>query len=525
MALKKTTEQFAKELLDRQGLILVSEYEAAHKNVMFMCSNGHEGKGSPTNLLNRKYTCKECKHGHTVINKKTWTFQELELLVDKIDAGSSIHECAKMFKTTEVALRKVCEINNISFKADNIKLINKVREGLDINGYIAKTIPTSITIDDMLVVTCINKGHSTEAPIKALLYYGKYCNKCKQEDILSSLTVKLQEQGRVLDYDTYNGITDKVDITCANGHTVSQYAGQVVYANRGCRVCFSENGTSKAELSLRAYIEQQYKGWIVYNDRTVLDGKELDIVLPDMSLAFEFNGTYWHQHGNRKPVDYHKSKTELAEYNEYHLVHISDYLWTTKQDIVKSRIKQLLHISEKIAARKTIVKQIPFPRDFLESNHLQGAGSPTSTNYGLYLDNDLIAVMTFGRPRFTKDQEWELVRFATKQGISVQGGASKLFKHFVKQNAPKSIVSYAARDFSMGNLYYALGFNHSHNSEPGYAYYNRQLSRISRYQAQKHKLEALLPLYDPKLSESDNMQLNGYYKVYDSGNMVFTWHP
>lgn len=520
---KKTTQEFAEELLTKRNLVLTTEYNGAGAKVGFTCTNGHPGESTPTNLLSRAYTCKTCKYGRPIFSKRSWTFEDLEKLVSLVDSGSTIHECVVIFKTTEAALRKICEYNGISFKAENKKLITKIEEGLNINGYTANISPYT-RIDDIIEVKC-HEEHVTNVPVKALLYYGKPCQECRQEDIFSRLVDRLNVQGRTIDPTTYTNINERVDIICSHGHQVSQYAKNVLYNNNGCKVCFDEQGTSKLEKELREFISHQYNGWLVYNDRTILEGKELDIVLPDESLAFEFNGTYWHQQSDKKPPSYHKDKTDKAEANDYQLIHISDYLWANKQDIIKSRIKQLLHTSEKIPARKTIIKQIQFPREFLEFNHLQGAGSPTSTNYALYYKNEIVAVMTFGKPRFTSNQEWELVRFATKQGVSVQGGASKLFKHFVKQNNPKSIVSYAARDFSKGNLYITLGFKHSHNSEPGYAYYDRQLNKISRYQAQKHKLEALLPIYDPKLSENDNMVLNGYYKVYDSGNMVFTWAP
>lgn len=523
MAVKKTTEQFAKELLDKRGLTLISPYTGAARKVSFACPQGHVSESTPTNLLNRVFTCKTCKHGHEVLSRKTWQTEDVEYLTRLIHEGTAATDCAKIFKTTEAALRKLCEAKGISFRADNIKLINKVQEGLKNNGYTAE-VPSDIHIEDSLQVLCTEQ-HNTIVPIKALLYYGKTCSQCKHEDTLSRIQVILKEQNRVVDPYSYIDTNNKVAITCQSGHTVQQYAGHILYKKGGCGVCFVEEGISNAEKSLRKFIESQYNGWIVYNDRTLLEGKELDIVIPDYGLAFEFNGTYWHQEGSNKPANYHKNKTDKTESNDYQLIHISDYLWENKQDIVKSRIKQLLHLSERISARKTNIKEIAFPRDFLEANHIQGAGSPTSTNYALYYQDVIVAVMTFGKPRFTSNQEWELVRFATKQGVSVQGGASKLFKYFIRQHSPNSIVSYASRDFSKGNLYSTLGFKHQHNTEPGYAYYDRRLNRISRYQAQKHKLEKLLTLFDPKLQESENMQLNGYYKVYDQGNMVFSYVP
>lgn len=53
-------------------------------------------------------------------------------------------------------------------------------------------------------------------------------------------------------------------------------------------------GTSNLEIELQSFIESIYKGPIIKNDRKVLDGKELDVYLPEKNLAIEFNGLYWH---------------------------------------------------------------------------------------------------------------------------------------------------------------------------------------------------------------------------------------
>lgn len=79
--------------------------------------------------------------------------------------------------------------------------------------------------------------------------------------------------------------------------------------------------------------------------------------------------------------------------------------------------------------------------------------------------------MTFGKCRFDKKHEWEMLRFCCKLGHHVIGGAGKLLKHFERQYAPKSIVSYADRRWSQGKLYEALGFKLDHASAPNYWYF------------------------------------------------------
>lgn len=50
-------------------------------------------------------------------------------------------------------------------------------------------------------------------------------------------------------------------------------------------------GTSHFEQEIIDFLDTDN---IVKNDRTVLDGKEIDIYLPDKKLGIEFNGTHWH---------------------------------------------------------------------------------------------------------------------------------------------------------------------------------------------------------------------------------------
>ena len=148
--------------------------------------------------------------------------------------------------------------------------------------------------------------------------------------------------------------------------------------------------------------------------------------------------------------------------------------------------------------------------------------------FGLFDKEELVSCMSFGKSRFNKNYEWELLRFSNKLNSQVVGGASKLFKHFIKIYHPKSIVSYCDIRFSSLNpkdtVYPKLGFKYSHTSKPNYRYLDTKVNRLfSRIQFQKHKLQEKLPIFNPELSETQNMINNGYIKVYDCGNFVFTW--
>lgn len=190
---------------------------------------------------------------------------------------------------------------------------------------------------------------------------------------------------------------------------------------------------------------------------------------------------------------------------------------------MKSKLRNLFGIyGRTIYARKCEVREVgaASASAFLRENHLQGpVNSPV--RLGLYSGEELAALMTFGKCRFDKKHEWELVRFCSKLNTRVVGGAGKLLRRFEKNYMPKSLVTYADRRWSVGGLYRKLGFSFVKNSPPNYWYADNAVRRYSRVKFQKHRLKDLLEKFDPEKSEVENMRDNGYFRVFDCGNMVF----
>jgi len=102
-------------------------------------------------------------------------------------------------------------------------------------------------------------------------------------------------------------------------------------------------------------------------------------------------------------------------------------------------------------------------------NHLQ-SNVDCPIRYGLFHDEILVASMTFKKPRFTKENKFdlELIRYSTLQGHTVVGGASRLFKRMIRDHQPQKIISYADKMWNDGKLYEKLGFKYSHTSKPNY---------------------------------------------------------
>lgn len=262
-------------------------------------------------------------------------------------------------------------------------------------------------------------------------------------------------------------------------------------------------------------------------DRTVLNGKELDIYIPSKNLAIELNGLYWHsENGNNIKKLYHLNKSRSCISKGIRLIHIFENEWLYKKEIVKSVISNLLKYNiNKIYARNCEVKPIDEneKNDFLECNHLQGKDK-SSIKYGLFYKNELVSVMTFVKSRFDKKIQYEMYRYSNKLNTIILGGASKLFNRFIIDHSPESVVSYSDKRYFDGIVYQNLGFNFVTNTPPNYWYIRPDYKSLyNRMSFQKHKLSNILKKYDDDLTEWKNMMQNGYDRIWDCGNGKWIW--
>ena len=155
----------------------------------------------------------------------------------------------------------------------------------------------------------------------------------------------------------------------------------------------------------------------------------------------------------------------------------------------------------------------------MEENHIQGfVGS--NIKLGLFFNNELVSLMTFGNLRkslgqVSKKGVYELLRFCNKINISVIGGASKLFKFFIKNYKVEEVISYSLNSYSDGNLYKNIGFNLENNTDINYFWCKNGI-KYHRFNFRKDKL--VKEGYDVTKTESEIMYERGYFKVFDCGS-------
>ena len=298
---------------------------------------------------------------------------------------------------------------------------------------------------------------------------------------------------------------------------------------KGFNLSISNLGQKINEFKLRKYIEYYPEGsnqeqelrkfclslnnsFLQESCWNELDGKEIDIYSPNLKLGFEFDGNLWHSNHEKFGVDnnYHQEKSLQAQEKGIQLIHIWEWEWSENKEKIQNFIKSKLGIFErKIFARKCKVKEIDNKtyQDFCNENHLQSSAG-AKVKLGLFYEEELIQVMSFGIPRFTNDFEYEIIRECSKQDYIILGGKEKLWKYFIKNFQPKSVISYC--DFSKftGDSYLKLGFKKERLNKPGFVWWDKNLNVTYPRSPWKH----------------NEMKEKGYLKIYDAGQLVFVWN-
>ena len=188
-----------------------------------------------------------------------------------------------------------------------------------------------------------------------------------------------------------------------------------------------------------------------------------------------------------------------------------------------------------IYARKCVIKQIEqkVAKQFQDTYHLQGHLHSQPICFGLYCNDELVQVMTFGKTRHgikANKDAYELLRLCTANCVVV-GGAEKLFAHFVKTYQPTTIVSYCDLSKFTGKVYEILGFELVHIA-PSMRYVNlgwkefRHLPYvISASLLRMRGADALIGTnYGKGTNNHDIMIKHGYAVVYDCGQATWVWH-
>jgi hypothetical protein len=406
------------------------------------------------------------------------------------------------------------------------------------------SLVTYINAHTHVTVLCNEHGEFLITPTNHI--QGKACPQCSiNKQILKQrkpLNVFLEQAANVWNnkYEyhnsTYIDAKTPMDIICPDHGVFKQSPDNHLSKKTGCSKC--NHMKSKGEDAVADYLE--IFTTVIRRDRTIIAPKELDIVLPDVGIAIEYCGSYYHSVKNAADEKAyrlnHFKKHELAKAAGYRLITIFDYEWEERQPAIKRLLRNAIGKSKgRLMARKCELRKVPNPeaRLFYEKYHPQG-GSGHGEHYGLYWKGALVACMRFvygANDRGGNHQrEWTLGRYATR--VNVAGAASKLFKAFLVEFNPPSVKSFSDNRYFSGGMYGQLGFILAEDVKPDYQVWSPKIGVRPKPHYQRRSLPKRIEehgstdTFDPKTDPRTEAQVTfslGCGRLYDCGKKKWVY--
>lgn len=254
--------------------------------------------------------------------------------------------------------------------------------------------------------------------------------------------------------------------------------------------------------------------------------KSFDIVIPDQNTVIEIDPSYTHntvgmnQYGHITDPNYHLEKTQLAESNGYRCIHVFDWDdWKKVVSLVQRRTRR-------IGARKCGIVKIVDPKianKFIRENHVQGQARGAVLTLGLTYEDELVMCMSFGRSRYNSNYTYELLRLCSKRGVSVVGGASKLFHFATCELELDSIVSYCDSAKFHGDVYEKMGMSLSSHSKPNVVWSLGNKHITSNLLRQRGFDQLFKTSYGKGTDNEILMLAHGWVPVCDCGQKVYEY--
>lgn len=179
----------------------------------------------------------------------------------------------------------------------------------------------------------------------------------------------------------------------------------------------------------------------------------------------------------------------------------------------------------KIVSNDKITKE---QREFFANNHLLGYNNFRNIEKTITLEYNGKTVIAALFTNKSGSSKTELKRLVSAYGVSVQGGASRLIKEYIRQTPDiQEIITFSDCDLGFGRVYSSIGFTQIERSKQQLTWYNEEadmkFSNISLVQVGADRLLRNIPNYvevgigDNLPSNQDIVKSYGFIPIYDSG--------
>jgi signal recognition particle subunit SEC65 len=343
---KKHTYEYVKEYIENERYKLIStEYINNYTKLEIQCPEGHIFQ-MRYNDFQKGYRCNVC--GGT----KRLTFEYVKDFIE--DEGYKL--LSTEYKNAQTKLEIQCSKGHIfemrynSFNQgrrcpdcyENTKPTYKqVKQIIENEGY--KLLSTEYKKSSIKLEIQCPSGHLFQMRYNSF-NQGRRCPECygSKKHTYKQVKQNIEDEGYKLLSTEYVNVKSRLKIQCPEGHIFEIRYDSFQQGTR-CSVCNAQKQSSKAEKDIVQYVSSIYNGTIVENDRNTIVNHltgmnlELDILLPDINKAIEYNGTYWHSDRYQKIKD--KIKRDQCKELGIDLLVIDEKLWTQDKSSCLNQVR------------------------------------------------------------------------------------------------------------------------------------------------------------------------------------------
>ncbi len=172
---------------------------------------------------------------------------------------------------------------------------------------------------------------------------GYRCSVCAKQNVIDrtkeDFINQLNREGYYLVGNYVNTMT-KTTVKCCNDHSWEMVPNDFRNSYSRCPHCKGSTG----QRLLQSMIED--RGMFgIYNDRIVLGGLELDIYYPELNIAIEYQGNYWHS--LPEAIERDNIKKVLCNNKGIKLIEVWDNEFLFNPDKIVNNLTELLQSIEK----------------------------------------------------------------------------------------------------------------------------------------------------------------------------------
>ena len=285
--------EYVKNFIESEGYQLLSDtYKNTRTKLLLKCPIGHEYKATFGNFKNRNSRCPVCS------KKQKYTYEHVKNFIESHDYT----------------------LISTNYKNANANLLLKCPIGHEY-----KT-----------TFSTFKNGHRC-----------KICMNKLNKQSLSYKTVNdyIKSQGYQLLSNSYKNNITKLLLKCPIGHDYKVTFNAFKNGNR-CPIC-NDNKTSKGEQDLALYVESLGIS-IIRNDRNTIINPltnrnlELDIYIPSLNKAIEYNGVYWHSFLDKQKND--NIKKDQCKQLGIDLLIVNEKNWLTNQEVEQNIIRNFINV-------------------------------------------------------------------------------------------------------------------------------------------------------------------------------------